>query len=141
VAALISLTLPLGGCADAPSGTAAGPSPSAGPSATPSVSALPSAQPPAVSSAPAPTVREVAVAVADGAITPAPGNVEVAVGEPVRLVVTSDTPEEVHVHGVDITGPVGPGAPFQTEFVPTQSGSFEVELHGSGALLFQLLVR
>ena len=55
--------------------------------------------------------------------------------------VTSDAPDEVHVHGVDVTGPIGPATPFEAEVVPTQTGVFDVELHGSGALLFQLLVR
>ena len=55
--------------------------------------------------------------------------------------VTSDAPDEVHVHGVDVAGPIGPATPFEAEVVPTQTGVFDVELHGSGALLFQLLVR
>ena len=86
-------------------------------------------------------VREIVVDIADGVNTPAPAGVEVSVGERLRLVVTSDAPDEVHVHGADVAGPVGPGTPFQAEVALAQSGVFEVELHRSGALLFQLLVR
>jgi len=89
---------------------------------------------------PRPT-REIIVAVTGGVITPPPADIGVSIGERLLVVVTSDTPDEVHVHGVDVSGPVGPGAPFQAEVMPTQTGSFEVELHESDALLFRLLVR
>ena len=79
--------------------------------------------------------------VRDGVVSPPPADVEVSVGERLRVVVTSDAPDEVHVHGVDVTGPVGPATPFEASVVPDRTGVFEVELHVSGALLFQLLVR
>jgi len=121
--ALISFVL-VGGCAS---------SPSAAPDGDPSVSVLASAS--------ATAVREITVDVTDGAITPPPASIEVSAGEALRVTVTSDAPDEVHIHGVDVTGRVAPGAPFTAEITPTQSGTFEVELHESGALLFQLLVR
>ena len=144
-AVLTSLTLVLGGCASAP-----GPNPAAdataagtpsGAQATPDTPATPVAPSPSPSPSPAPAAREIVVDVRDGAITPPPADIEVSVGERLRVVVTSDAPDEVHVHGVDVTGPVGPATPFEAEVVFTQTGVFEVELHGSGALLFRLLVR
>lgn len=86
-------------------------------------------------------VQEVEVSVADGAVTPPPGRVEVALGDRVRLTVLSDQPDEVHVHGYELEGPVGPGQPFVVEFVADADGQYEVETHDSGLLLFQLLVR
>jgi plastocyanin len=91
--------------------------------------------------APAAATREVTVDIADGHVTPAPGRVEVGLGDTVRLTVTSDVADEVHVHGFDIAGPVGPDQPFETEFVADRDGAFEVETHDDAKLLFSLLVR
>ena len=132
-AVLTSLTLVLGACASTSTQE---------PAATATRTVTPSGtQTTPVAPSSAPAAREIVVDVRDGGITPPPADIDVSVGERLRVVVTSDAPDEVHVHGVDVTGPVGPGAPFEAEFVPTQTGVFEVELHGSGALLFQLLVR
>ncbi len=58
-----------------------------------------------------------------------------------RLVVTSDVEDEVHVHGFDLEGPVGPGEPFEVEFTADRTGQFEVETHDAGQVLLFLLVR
>jgi hypothetical protein len=138
-AVLTSLTLVLGACASA---STQEPAASATRTVTPSgTQTTPVAPSPSPSPAPAPAAREIVVDVSGGVITPPPANIEVSVDERLRVVVTSDAPDEVHIHGVDVTGPVGPGAPFEAEVVPAQTGVFEVELHRSGALLFQLLVR
>ena len=74
-------------------------------------------------------------------MSPPPGRTNVARGERVRVVVRSDSPDEVHVHGYDREAPVAPGADAVIEFVADQSGLFEVETHESGLVLTQLLVR
>jgi hypothetical protein len=62
----------------------------------------------------------------------------VEVGMTVEITVVSDTPDEVHLHGYDIEGDLEPGVPFIMTFTASQTGSFEVELHDSGALLLYL---
>ena len=52
--------------------------------------------------------------------------------------VTSDTAEEVHVHGYDILKAVSGGHPAHFAFTAEIPGVFEVELEGSGRLLLQL---
>lgn len=64
--------------------------------------------------------------------------VEVAVGSVVALMVTSDTAQEVHVHGYDILRAVSDGHPAHFAFTAAIPGVFEVELEGSGRLLLQL---
>lgn len=74
-------------------------------------------------------------------VSPPPGRVEVAKGEKVKIVVHSDTPDEIHLHGYDIEKMVGPGQDAVIEFAATQTGVFELETHESGLLLTQLAVR
>ena len=74
-------------------------------------------------------------------VSPPPGRVDIKQGEQVRLVVRSDTQDEIHVHGYDLEKPVGPGQDAVIEFAATQAGLFEVETHDSGLLLTQLAVR
>jgi hypothetical protein len=68
------------------------------------------------------------------------GRVSVGLGDPVTITVTSDTPDEIHVHGYDLTAPIGPGTPGTLTFDATIPGVFEVELHESGRLLLSLQV-
>ena len=64
--------------------------------------------------------------------------VEVDLGSVVAVTVTSDTTEEVHVHGYDILRAVSDGHPTHFAFTAQIPGVFEVELEGSGRLLLQL---
>lgn len=98
----------------------------------------PGSPPPAVSAGP---VKLVEITVSGRSVSPPPGRVEVKQGEQVRMVIHSDTPDEVHVHGYDLEKPVGPGQDAVIEFAATQTGLFEVETHDSGLLLTQLAVR
>ena len=54
--------------------------------------------------------------------------------------VTSDTAEEIHVHGYDVLHSVAVGQPLHFSFAAEIPGVFEVELEGSGRLLLQLTV-
>jgi hypothetical protein len=67
--------------------------------------------------------------------------VEVAVGDEVILVVSSDKPDEVHVHGYDQTDDVGPKERAEIEFTADIPGVFEVELEEAAQLLFELQVQ
>jgi hypothetical protein len=50
-------------------------------------------------------------------------------GDQVRLVVRSDTADEVHLHGYDIEKEVAPGKPARFAFKADTEGSFEIETH------------
>ncbi|MEV6104730.1 cupredoxin domain-containing protein [Streptomyces sp. NPDC051940] len=84
------------------------------------------------------TVR---ITVADGRVSPSPGRVEVREGDRVALVVTSDTADELHVHGLDKTAALAAGRTTTLTFTADRTGVFEVETHESGLVLTQLLVR
>lgn len=81
------------------------------------------------------------VAVKDGKVTPATHREPVVKGDTVKLVVTTDTADEVHVHGVEIEKETLPGKPVTITFVAKDPGIYEVETHESGLQLLQLEVR
>jgi FtsP/CotA-like multicopper oxidase with cupredoxin domain len=56
-------------------------------------------------------------------------SISVKTGEAVRIVVTSDAPDEVHLHGYDITRNPGPGKPARFAFKAKLEGVFEIESH------------
>ena len=100
--------------------------------------------------APAPTVsasdetagaRVVEVEIADGQVSTEDDRVEVRRGDTVRIVVTSDVDDEVHMHGVEQTAALVAGETATVEFTADESGLFEVETHERDLLLFQLLVQ
>ena len=62
-------------------------------------------------------------------------------GERVRIVVRSDKPEHVHLHGYDVFRDVGPGRPAVFAFRPTLVGGFEIELEDVGLQIGELEVR
>ncbi len=139
LAALAALgSLALGGCAsaeeDAAPSDAAPAATAAAPGATPGGSG-------ARSEAPS-EVREIAVAVRDGEVQPPPDRVALALGETVRLTVTSDVVDELHVHGFgDPELALEPGVPGTLELTADATGSYEVETHESGLVLLTLDVR
>lgn len=80
------------------------------------------------------------VAYADGDVE-GPTRPEVAVGTIVRLLVTSDIEDEVHLHGYNITADVAPDTAALIEFLADTPGIYEVELEGEGVLLVEIEVR
>ena len=62
-------------------------------------------------------------------------------GENVLLVVRSDTADEVHLHGYDISREVAVGSTVRIAFVARIPGRFEVELEQSGVMLAELTVQ
>lgn len=61
-------------------------------------------------------------------------------GETVRFTITADAPEEVHLHGYDISRPVGPGRPARFRFEAEIEGIFEIELEHSAVPVGNLRV-
>lgn len=116
------------------------------PTVAPTVSAT-SAAPtaPAQTTEPtAPTTDDalvVSLTVAGGEVSGDTGRVDVPLGSRVRLTVTSDAADEIHVHGFELTEPLTAGQPAQLEFVADRAGIFEVELHDERLVLTRLQVQ
>ena len=91
-------------------------------------------------SAPALAPKQITVTVAGDTITPKPATVTVKAGQPITLTVTSDRADEVHVHGIDKELELEAGVAGTLSFTATPAGSYEVETHKSGKLLFKLQV-
>ncbi|MCG5468141.1 hypothetical protein LADH09A_001999 [Micromonospora sp. LAH09] len=110
--------------------------PSAATAPTPVVSATPStaASTPAVD-------RVITVTIAKRRIDPPTGRITVDRGELVRITVTSDVSDELHVHGYDLGARLPAGTPGSVEFRADRTGLFEVETHETELVLFQLVVR
>jgi hypothetical protein len=79
--------------------------------------------------------------VTGGKVETAERRVSVKRGERVRIQVESDQGDEVHVHGYDLTRPVGPGKPATIEFAADLPGVYEVELEAAKRKLLELEVR
>lgn len=61
-------------------------------------------------------------------------------GDQVRLVVKSDTADEVHIHGYDISKAVAAGGTVRFGFKAKSDGSYEIELENRGEPIAQLVV-
>ena len=71
--------------------------------------------------------------------------IRVAKNDIVRIVVSSDVPDEIHLHGYDIEKEAAPGKPARFHFKADAEGAFELESHaaedaGKEPLLARLLV-
>jgi FtsP/CotA-like multicopper oxidase with cupredoxin domain len=65
----------------------------------------------------------------DGAVVGGPRDIEVERGDTVRIVVAADAPDEIHLHGYDITRNAAPGQPARFRFGANAEGAFEIESH------------
>ena len=136
-ALMLAAALALTACGGSDEETA---SPSASPSSTPS-----NASSPTPSAGETPVVEPddaqvITLAVAGGQVTGDIDRVEVPLGTSVRLSITTDVADEVHVHGYEITRALTPGQAIQIEFVADQPGVFEIELHDDRKVLTRLQV-
>jgi hypothetical protein len=94
------------------------------------------------SGGPAPSgVRVVQVIVTGREVRPAPSRVEIKVGELLRLQVTSDHDDELHVHGFEVERELTAGKPALIELRGERPGLYEVETHNPALRLLQVLVR
>ncbi len=136
-ALMLVATLVLTGCGtDEPSAAAPPPSDAPAPSAVPTA-VTPTEPEPEVEPDDA---QVIAITVAGGEVSGDTGRVEVAMGTRVRLTVTADTADEIHVHGFELFEDVSPGQASQLEFVADRPGVFEVELHDSRQVLTRLQI-
>ena len=74
-------------------------------------------------------------------VTPAPARVDLATGARLRLVITVDHDDEVHVHGFDVEREVTAGKPVTLDLTGGEPGLYEVETHHPSLRLLQVLVR
>lgn len=81
------------------------------------------------------------VDVAAGEVETESKRVKVDQGAEVRLVVTSDETDEVHIHGVDDYVDLPAGQTVTYDFTASVPGTYEVELHDAGTVLFSLQVQ
>ena len=91
--------------------------------------------------APPPTPREETIRVRDGKPVGEPKTIEYNRGDTVRLRFRSDAAGEVHIHVYDRYVQLEAGSPASTRFKADKEGVFEIEEHGTGALLAKLEVR
>ncbi|CCH19194.1 hypothetical protein [Micromonospora lupini] len=117
-----------------PPTSAAAPTTAAAPASADSPTAAATASTPAVD-------REITVTVTKRRINPPTGRVTVAKGQLVRITVTSDVVDELHVHGYDLGARLPAGTPGSVQFRAEKTGLFEVETHETELVLFQLVVR
>jgi FtsP/CotA-like multicopper oxidase with cupredoxin domain len=86
-------------------------------------------------------VRLVEVTFAGGQVAGGAQRPTVSRGEKVRIRVTSDVADEVHVHTYDLRAAVGPGQAADLDFVASIPGRHEVELEKKRKQLLVLEVR
>ena len=80
--------------------------------------------------APAPPKPELArIRIRGGKAAGGPAEIEAEKGDTVVIVVSSDAPDEIHLHGYDIEEQVAPGQPARLRFKASLEGEFEIESH------------
>jgi heme/copper-type cytochrome/quinol oxidase subunit 2 len=82
----------------------------------------------------------VEITIAGGQVAGGLKHVQVGVGQPVTIRITSDVAEELHVHGYDLKRELTPGAPVELTFTADIPGVFEIELEHSGLKVAELQV-
>ncbi|MFC8792864.1 hypothetical protein [Streptomyces cinereoruber] len=85
--------------------------------------------------------RTVTLTITGRTVQPPPSRIELKKGERLTLHVTSDRDDTLHVHGYDRELPLSAGTPAALTLTTDRTGLFEVETHGSGLVLTQLVVR
>lgn len=84
--------------------------------------------------------QDIAVTYTAGAVTGDTGRVKVKLGSRVRIVVTSDVAEELHLHVYDVKKVVTPGQPTEILFTADVPGQVELELEQSRMTLVRLVI-
>ena len=64
-----------------------------------------------------------------GQVVGGPAEITVKNGDLVRIVVATDAPDDIHLHGYDIEKPAAPGQPARFRVKADIEGSFEMESH------------
>ena len=113
------------------------------PSAAPSTPTMPSkVTTPSNTTDPSGETADVTIEaiIASGKVSPATQTVQASVGQQVKITVTSDVEDQLHVHGYDKEVELKPGKPGSVTFTADTKGTFEIETHESGKLIAKLVV-
>jgi plastocyanin len=86
------------------------------------------------------------IRIAGGKVVGGPKDIEAKKGDTVRIVVSADAHDDVHLHGYDIEKKVDPGRPARFKFKADAEGVFKIESHvaenaGRDPLVARLVVR
>ncbi|MBK5265866.1 MAG: hypothetical protein JJE47_00385 [Acidimicrobiia bacterium] len=149
---LVAMSLAVGGCSTGGSGSTITTSPPSTRASTPSTSgAGTTTSNPSSTTLTTPTTTsvtpttlvddsvEILVTVAGGQLT-SERRAEVKLGDNVKIVIRSDTADELHLHGYDLTVDVAAGQDAELALVAEIPGIFEVELEGLRLQVLELVV-
>jgi len=80
--------------------------------------------------APAPPQPEATrIQIRGGEVVGGPAEIRVKKGDVVRIVVSADAPDDIHLHGYDVEKKVAPGKPARFRIKADLEGEFEIESH------------
>jgi hypothetical protein len=93
-----------------------------------------------------PAPRVTRIRMENGSVVGGAKDIEVTRGDTVRIVVSSDAPADIHLHGYDIERQAAPGRPARFRFKADAEGAFEIESHvaedaGRDPLVARLVVQ
>jgi hypothetical protein len=97
-------------------------------------------EPTATVPAPQPKPEFERIRIVDGNIQGGERRITVSKDEVARIAVISDTPDEIHLHGYDVTKEVAPGSPARFRVQADIEGVFEIEAHDLGHVVVGTLV-
>lgn len=86
------------------------------------------------------TMQVIEISLKDGKVSPNGDRFALAKYTILRLKITSDRNDEVHVHGYDVEIPVKAGASVTKDITLEQVGRFEIESHDPPLTILQLVV-
>ena len=79
--------------------------------------------------APPPEPEVTRIRITGGEVAGGAKDIRVESGDVVRIVVTADAPDDIHLHGYDIEKEAAPGQPARFDFKASIEGQFEMESH------------
>ena len=79
--------------------------------------------------APPPKPEPTRIEIRGGEVVGGPAEIRAKNGDTVVIVVSSDAPDDIHLHGYDIEKKAGPGKPATFRFKANLEGEFELESH------------
>lgn len=141
LAALVSALLALTGCGGSGESRESTETTPATTEAVPKVTTAETTPETTPTPSPAPKVQTITIRVAGGKPQGGIARPKVKKGASVALVIRSDTADEVHLHGYDISREVAAGGTARIPFVAKIPGRFELELENSGVVLAELTVQ
>lgn len=97
-------------------------------------------EPTATVPAPEPRPQFERIRIAGGSVQGGERKITVAKGDVARIEVRSDAPDEIHLHGYDVTKNVAPGEPARFRIDADIEGIFEIEAHDLGHVIIGTLV-